>query len=688
MDSRRDLDSLVSSLVGDSRPGSTGPHSVSASPARRSRPTSVTDISRLSQVSGDRATDGTPPHPVPVAAPTPQTLSIAPSITVFEAPSDPEPKSEYVTYSKAVQTTDVWTSPQDRGIGADIPEDEEWEPGFKSRTSKRLSRRERDREEELRARIRRELEEEKEAVQTNGGPVQEANGVGTQTAKFPLRPLSDEELNAVTGSDDFLDFIDRSTKVIERALEDEYDILMDYADRARNEVDEEDGYGASRSKKGRRVAEIAQFCDERWAYRRMVTDLSFSPRFPELLLASYSKSPSHPNDPHGLVHLWNLHMQSRPETTLHASSDILCAKFSPFHPSIIVGGTYAGQILLWDTRQKTHTPQQQTPLTGAGAGHGHSHPVYSIDIVGTQNANNIISCSTDGVVCGWSVDMLTQPAEYLELSVPAALSKIEDIAPTCIAFPNTDPTYFLAGTEEGTIYSCHRYDRAGAKAGVDARIAYRGHAAPVMDLDFHPARGAVDLGDLVLSSSIDWSVRLWRVRPPAAAVTALGPSPPGSSAGLPSTTTSVTNGVAQNANTVAQLLEITREDLVYAARWSPTRPAVFALVDGAGTLELWDINYDVEVPVAKIAPSTKWVKEHIGEREAELGPGGLNKVAWEPNEGKRLATGGRDGVVTVFEVGGMLGGTEGVRMDEWSGVKKRIGAWERGVGGNAFASDR
>ncbi|MBE7182133.1 MAG: hypothetical protein INR71_13185 [Terriglobus roseus] len=50
--------------------------------------------------------------------------------------------------------------------------------------------------------------------------------------------------------------------------------------------------------------------------------------------------------------------------------------------------------------------------------------------------------------------------------------------------------------------------------------------------------------------------------------------------------------------------------------------------------------------------------------------------------------GGRDGVVTVFEVGGMLGGVEGARVEEWSGVKKRVGAWERGLGGGAFADAR
>ena len=35
--------------------------------------------------------------------------------------------------------------------------------------------------------------------------------------------------------------------------------------------------------------------------------------------------------------------------------------------------------------------------------------MYCVDVVGTQNAHNIISISTDGKMCSWSLDMLSQP---------------------------------------------------------------------------------------------------------------------------------------------------------------------------------------------------------------------------------------------------------------------------------------
>ena len=49
-------------------------------------------------------------------------------------------------------------------------------------------------------------------------------------------------------------------------------------------------------------------------------------------------------------------------------------------------------------------------------------------VVGTQNANNLISISTDGKMCSWSLDMLSQPQESLELqqkqSKPVAVTTL------------------------------------------------------------------------------------------------------------------------------------------------------------------------------------------------------------------------------------------------------------------------
>ncbi|KAI9934447.1 hypothetical protein MW887_000061 [Aspergillus wentii] len=605
-DSRAELDDLISRLV--DRPGSASISHADGPSRKGSRPNSVLSASQLSGDNTESIAPSTRPQSMSIAV---QTVVADPIAAVPEPQQAPEPKPEIVTYSKGVQTDDLKQHRPDSPDGSQESEDEDGTRG------KRLSKRDRERDEEIRKKLRQEIEEEVQATQRQA---EDTSAAQSAQLRYPLRTLDDDELKAVTSSDDFLDFVERSAKVIERALDEEYDVLADYElGGVDGDLEEDEEHG----KKRRGIKEVCQFWDERWSKKRMISDLSFSPKFPELVLASYTKNPSAPHEPDGLVQVWNQHLQSRPEYVFHSTSDILTAKFSPFHPNLIVGGSYSGQVLLWDTRSSRAgggAPVQKTPLT----------------------------VSTDGVVCGWTVDMLSQPQEYLELTTPPP-SKTEDLAPTTMSFPQSDPTFFIVGTEEGGIYPCHRYDRAGAKAGTDHRLAYRGHAAPIMSTAFHPARGPVDLGDLMLSSSLDWSVKLWRVRPPA--------------------TTASATSVTAATQVVSPILDINREDVVYDARWSPHRPGVFSLVDGAGNLEVWDLYMDTEVPVVRTTPSK--------------GRGGiltrsLNKVAWEEREGKRIATGGLDGVVTVFEVGKGLSGTpEDVPAEEWAGMKRLIGKLEQ-----------
>lgn len=186
---------------------------------------------------------------------------------VSEPAPAPEPRKETVTYSKAVQTDDLPDLPNTIADYS-LAENEE----VPSTPSKRLSRRERERDDEIRERIRKEIEEELQASQQVNG-----SGIPASSSqlRYPLRTLNDDELNAVTSSDDFLDFVEKSSKVIERALDEEYDILADYELGGVNADDEEDDeYGNKR----RGIKEIAQFYDERWSKKRTISDLSFSPK--------------------------------------------------------------------------------------------------------------------------------------------------------------------------------------------------------------------------------------------------------------------------------------------------------------------------------------------------------------------------------------------------------------------------
>ncbi|VEL24120.1 unnamed protein product [Protopolystoma xenopodis] len=85
----------------------------------------------------------------------------------------------------------------------------------------------------------------------------------------------------------------------------------------------------------------------------------------------------------------------------------------------------------------------------------HTHPVHTVTVTGSQNAHNLVSISSDGKLCSWSLDMLGQPQQSLEL----AHKQTRSVAATCLAFLDDDVNNFLVGSEDGRIYSGLRHSK-------------------------------------------------------------------------------------------------------------------------------------------------------------------------------------------------------------------------------------
>ena len=183
--------------------------------------------------------------------------------------------------------------------------------------------------------------------------------------------------------------------------------------------------------------------------------------------------------------------------------------------------------------------------------------------------------------------------ESLEL-IHAGHNKTGEVAITTLDFPNNETTTFLVGTEEGNVYQAHRYDRAGAKAGLNQYDVYKGHTGPVMGLDFHPLVGPVDFSDLFLTCSVDWTVKLWRAK---SLTNASGPPPPSLSTNLSGSTSGKSAGTAgSHASAIAPIYSFEEaDDYVYDVKWHPLHPAVFGTADGSGKFDLWNLNTDTEV---------------------------------------------------------------------------------------------
>lgn len=195
---------------------------------------------------------------------------------------------------------------------------------------------------------------------------------------------------------------------------------------------------------------------------------------------------------------------------------------------------------------------------------------------------------------------------YKSLDHPTA-----PVATTCSSFPAGDVNEFLIGSEEGAVFLGHRH---GSRPGLSER--FQGHFGPITSVDCHPPADS-ELSYLFLTSSTDWSVKLWDRR---------------------------------NANGWIRTFE-TSGDYVYDCKWNPTSPSVFATASGTGKIELWNLSSESEVPVNELQVSNQ----------------AINKIGFT-NDGKRVVAGDASGALLVCL-------WEGVNM-QGSKFHEVIGGWK------------
>lgn len=124
------------------------------------------------------------------------------------------------------------------------------------------------------------------------------------------------------------------------------------------------------------------------------------------------------------------------------------------------------------------------------------------------------------------------------------------------------------------------------------------HFGPVTAMHFNPLLPGHRDG-LLLTSSLDSMVKLWSTEHPHEPVFSFEPS----------------------------------SEYICDVRWSSIHPALFAVADGNGSVSIWNILKDVEVPAVEVT----------------IGDKALNKIRWTA-DGKSLIIGDADGKSHVYEV--------------------------------------
>lgn len=178
-----------------------------------------------------------------------------------------------------------------------------------------------------------------------------------------------------------------------------------------------------------------------------------------------------------------------PEFSFTCQTEITTATFHKYNPKLIIGATYTGQILIWDTRGKA-LPIQKTPPGGKF----HSHPIYCLGVNGTINSNNIISVSNDGVLCTWSLANLSKPTKKIELKAKRKKQEdslkisqghyMEEIGAICMATQENETNHVFIGTDDSDVYQV--YIHQGNDTTDNVVEVFRKHTGPINSIDMHP----------------------------------------------------------------------------------------------------------------------------------------------------------------------------------------------------------
>lgn len=121
-----------------------------------------------------------------------------------------------------------------------------------------------------------------------------------------------------------------------------------------------------------------------------------------------------------------------------------------------------------------------------------------------------------------------------------------------------------------------------------------------------------EMSDLMLSSSMDWTVKLW---------------------------------YPKNADKHEPINTFeSSQEYIYDVQWSPVHPTVFAQVDGDGYLDVWDMNKDWDTPIAHKAA---FESKGAGGRDLDEAKE-LSTLRWS-RDGRRIAVGDSEGFVSIWQ---------------------------------------
>ncbi|KAF6328407.1 hypothetical protein mRhiFer1_018302 [Rhinolophus ferrumequinum] len=279
---------------------------------------------------------------------------------------------------------------------------------------------------------------------------------------------------------------------------------------------------------------------------------------------------------------WNLDRRSlnprQPSVVVEVPSAVMSLAFHPTQPSHIAGGLYSGEVLVWDLSRPEDPLLWRTGLTDDT----HTDPVYQVVWLPERRHSHrfqVLSVATDGKVLLWQGVgagqlQLTRGFALVMQQLPrnTKLRKPHrgetEVGATAVAFSSFDPSLFVLGTEGGFPLKCSLAAEEAALTRMPASVPLRApaqftfspHGGPVYSVSCSPFHR-----NLFLSAGTDGHVHLYSM-------------------------------LQAQPLTSLQL----SHKYLFAVRWSPVRPLVFAAASGEGDVQLFDLQKSSQKPTVLI----------------------------------------------------------------------------------------
>lgn len=369
----------------------------------------------------------------------------------------------------------------------------------------------------------------------------------------------------------------------------------------------------------------ASLRDDEATATRCVTAIKSHRKFDDVVLTAHAERSDRKlgADP-GTVALWGLDGgRGALQRTLIANSPVTALELMAISPSLVVGGTRGGNVLMWDTRVKTALPIKTFGSDPCEPTHSHGRQAVTA-IKTTSSASPVFfSSSASGYLYKWS---LSKPESPVTRTILQDETGAAELNISCLDLPRTTRlsaeersssnrnTSLFAGAMDGSI---RRLDRNGSSWSLD--VGCGKHDAAVSAISAHPlGNRATFLDDVLVSASADWTLRLWLLR-----------------RGQPCTELAAFDMIANGA--------------VHDVEWSPQHATVFAAGDESGALSLFDVS-------GTLSPDGGRSSYRFSAPGREKAP--ITRVQWG-NNSRYVCAGDADGTLTIWKCNSAFAGLPG-----------------------------